>query len=144
MELEESSIVFKPIYDTRPTLPEPPLVNLVAVADLHVPSAAGLEVKLDAFYVGLLKFEREGADAGHIIYKADNFRLCFDVLEPPIDREDIRPIGINVRSLQLLEKQLYKREIEFEKERGLFAGQLWFLLQDPAGNWLQIGESRPI
>lgn len=144
MELEESSIEFKPTTDERPVMPQPPPVNLVAVADMQLGAPAGLEVQLDAFYVGLLKFEREAAAEGKIHYKADNFRIRFDIHESPANKPDVRPTGINVPSLRVLERELVNREIEYQRERGLFAGQYWLLLQDPAGNWVQIGEIRSI
>jgi hypothetical protein len=139
VELQEPSIAFTPAKDTRPPMPEPPPVRLVAIEDVHAPAAAGLETRLDAFYVGLLKFLREGADAGRIIYKSENWRLHFDVLEPPIGREDFRPVGIDVPSLVLLERELIAGKIEYQWQKGLAAGQETLLLQDPAGNWLQIG-----
>jgi hypothetical protein len=142
MELEPSSIEFKPRRDGRPRMPEPPPVRLVAIEDVHVSAFAGAEVELDEFYITLLKFEREDAVRERIVYKAENFRLCFDVLEPPIQREDFRPIGIEVLSLRELEKELIAREIQYEWQKGLLAGQHTILLQDPAGNCVQIGETR--
>jgi hypothetical protein len=56
----------------------------------------------------------------------------------------MKPIGIDVPSLRLLEREFIDREIEFLKEKGIFAGQVTFLLRDPAGNWVQIGEMRTI
>ena len=125
-------------------MPEPPPVRLVAVTDVHVPAAAGLEVELDDFYVKLPRFEREGADLGQITYKAENFRLYFDVLEPPIQRDDFRPIGIDVPVLAVIEQQLIERELEYERHKGLAAGQQTLLFQDPAGNWVQIGEMKRV
>lgn len=142
MELEPSRITLKPPTDDRPTMPVPPPVRLVAVEDVHVPAAAGCERELDDFYVTLLRFDREGADHGEITYKAENARLRFDVLEPPITREDFRPIGIDVRSLQTIEKQLIDLEMDYEWQRGISPGHQTILLQDPAGNWVQIGETR--
>ena len=49
---------FRPAVDRRPRMPEPLPVKLVAVADVRLLSAAGLERRLDAFYVGLFGFER--------------------------------------------------------------------------------------
>ncbi|HEY7089157.1 MAG TPA: hypothetical protein VH518_13765 [Tepidisphaeraceae bacterium] len=116
----------------------------MAIDDLHVPAAAGLEIQLDEFYVSLLRFDREDAPRGQIIYKAENFRLCFDVLEPPIDRQDFRPIGIEVPSLTILQQQLIDREIEFQWLRGLSVARETLLLQDPAGNWVAITERREV
>ena len=119
-------------------------MRLVAIEDVHLPAAAGLEVDLDQFYVKLLKFEREEAERGTIVYKAENFRLCFDVIEPPFVREDFRPVGIEVPSLLNLERELVEREIEYEWQKGLLAGQHTMLLQDPAGNWVLMGEIRKV
>ena len=53
MELEDANpeIRFKPEVDRRPRVPEPLGVRLLAVNDMRVDSAAGLERKIDAFYV---------------------------------------------------------------------------------------------
>jgi hypothetical protein len=140
MDLDEPSIEFKPVHDRRPVMPQPPPVRLVAVDDVHLPAAAGLEKRLDDFYVSLLQFEREGADTGHLHYKAERFHLIFDVLEPPIDRENMRAILIDVPSLRAAEQGLIDREIEYERCKSLTVGEQNLLLQDPAGNWVQIGE----
>ena len=47
--------------DARRQMPEPLPVRLVAVADVRLPAPAGVERALDAFYVDLLGFVREGA-----------------------------------------------------------------------------------
>jgi hypothetical protein len=140
MELEESRIDFKPVHDPRPHMPEPPPVRLVAVDDVHVPVAAGVEPELDGFYVALLRFERDIADAGAVIYKAENQRLCFDVLQPPIDRDTVRPIGIEILDLAALQRIFAEREMEFIHQRGLLPGDENLLLRDPAGNWVQISQ----
>jgi hypothetical protein len=146
VELEESNVEFKPVHDQRPTMPQPLPVWLVAVNDLAVSAPAGIEIEMDQFYVDLLKFEREptAADPPQIIYRADNFRLHLSIVEPPLHRVDPRPIGIDVPSLSLLERALIDRELEYQKLRGTVPGQLWLLLQDPAGNWVQLGEVRPV
>jgi hypothetical protein len=140
MELEESSIDFKPIHDPRPHMPEPPPVRLVAVEDVHVPAVADLDGELDAFYVTLLRFEREPGGGGTIVYKAENQRLCFDLMEPPIARDTIRPIGIEILDLIELQRIFSERETEFIHQRGLMPGQESLLLRDPAGNWVQISQ----
>ncbi|HEY1628228.1 MAG TPA: hypothetical protein VGF52_00120, partial [Tepidisphaeraceae bacterium] len=70
MDLEQSSIEFKPIRDRRPFMPAPPPVRLVAIEDVHAPAGAGVEVDLDDFYVKLLKFERDDSRREGIVYKA--------------------------------------------------------------------------
>jgi hypothetical protein len=144
MELDEPSIEFKPVSDPRPTMPEPPPVRLVAVEDMRATVPAGLEVQMDEFYSTLLHFDREPIVGGQLVYKAENCRLVFQVIETPENRPDMKPIGIDVPSLRLLEREFIDREIEFLKEKGIFAGQVTFLLRDPAGNWVQIGEMRTI
>jgi hypothetical protein len=144
MELEQPGIAFKPVRDRRAHVPEPPPVRLVAVEDVRAQAGAGLETQLDEFYVGLLKFEREGSEQGHLTYKAENFRLHFDTIEPPLTREDFRPIGIDSPSLPLLKEQLNDREVDYLWQRGLLAGHDTIMLKDPAGNWVQIGEFKPI
>jgi hypothetical protein len=140
MELEESSIEFKPIHDPRPHMPEPPPVRLVAVEDMHVPMAGGISSELDAFYVGLLKFEREPVEDDSIIYKAENQRLCFDILDPPIERDTIRPVGIEIIHWIEFQRTLIESETEFIHQRGLTPGQENPLLRDPAGNWVQVSQ----
>ena len=144
MELEQSSIEFKPVRDRRPFMPEPPPVRLVAIEDVHAMAGADIEIELDDFYVKLLRFEREGSRREGIVYKAENFRLWFSVLEPPIQRADFRPISIDVPSLSNLERELIEREIEYQWQKGLTVGQQTLLLQDPATNWVQIGEIRKV
>src|SRR5262245_5228839 len=102
LELDPSRRDFRAPTDSRPHMPEPPPVRLVAVEDVHLPAAAGREVELDAFYGGVLFFQREPADQG-IVYKSETFRLRFDVLEPPIQRDDYRAALIDVPSLPDLE-----------------------------------------
>ena len=145
MNLETPDFEFKPQADERPRIPEPLPVRLVAVADVSVVTAAGVEKLLNVFYVDRLGFERE-ADAAEatIVYRADNFRLILDVLEPPIVRDTLRPVAIEVRSLEELEGKLIADEVEFVKQKGVMPGQITFLFQDPAGNWVEIYERREI
>ncbi|MDB5296317.1 MAG: hypothetical protein JWO31_2300 [Phycisphaerales bacterium] len=58
MELADSADPLEIRPDRRPTVPEPPPVRLVAVADVVLVTAPGRERELDAFYVGVLRFER--------------------------------------------------------------------------------------
>ena len=142
LELEPSRGEFTaPPRDHRPLLPEPPPVRLVAVEDVHLPAAAGNEIELDAFYIGMLKFERE-VDAAEpaIIYRAENARLWFDVQEPPLSRSDFRPTYIEVPLLREVEKKLIELEIEYQWQRGLHVGNDQLVLLDPAGNWVSLGQ----
>jgi hypothetical protein len=138
MELEPSGINFKPVDDRRPLIPEPLPVRLVAIDDLKLPAQAGIERQLDAFYVGLLGFVRDDAEPQNLIYRADNVRLRFDVLEPPVDRDEYRPTVIEVPSLLDFEHKLMDAEHDYERQRGLTSGTDMLVLRDPAGNWLEV------
>jgi hypothetical protein len=146
VELEPSSIAFRPAIDRRPHMPDPPPVWLLAVEDVHVrvPAEPGLAVRLDGFYVDLLRFERDGTREADIIYRAENGRLYFDVVGAGYQREDFRPIAIDVPSLAILQQQLIEREIDHEWQRGLSAARDTLLLQDPAGNWVALTERREV
>jgi hypothetical protein len=143
MELEPASRVFRPTIDRRPRVPEPLPVRLVTVADARLPSPAGLERQLDGFYVDVLGFERRD-DGEQISYRAENFFLHFDVVEPPVRREDLRPLGVEVMSLAEMEARLAEAEVECVRQRGLLPGEEALVLLDPAGNRLEIVERRAI
>ena len=143
LELPPSSIDFKPVQDDRPLIPGPPPVRLVAVDDMRLESSTGLEAKLDAFYVELLQFERDEKEES-IVYRAENFRIRFELIERRVDREDFRMIGIEIKSLDDTAKKLRDAEIEFARERGLNPGQERFLLKDPAGNWIALSQTKPL
>ena len=139
VELEESSIEFKPVIDRRPVIPEPLPVKLVAVADVRMRTPPGVEPKLDAFYVGMLRFVRD--EGSGLVYRADNFRLRFHHVDPLAMRDELRPVGIEVLSLSEAERLLLAAEMEYERLRGLVAGADTLLLRDPAGNWVSLSES---
>lgn len=136
-----------PRADLRPHMPEPPPVKLLSVADVHLPSATGYEPDLDAFYVAVLKFERaasrDSADdrVNALTYRAENHALVFDVMEPPLNRDDITPTPIEVPSLRELRQVLIDREIPFQATQGLDPASEFIVLKDPTGNWLSISES---
>jgi hypothetical protein len=142
MELEPATRAFKPQIDRRPRVPEPLPVRLATVDDARLPAAAGLERQLDAFYVGVLGFARATADT--ITYRADNFALHFTVIEPPLRRDDMRPLGVEVPSLAELEPKLAAAEVEYARQRGLLPGEESIVLLDPAGNWLEIVDRRAV
>ncbi|MGD1275877.1 MAG: hypothetical protein ABR964_01480 [Tepidisphaeraceae bacterium] len=143
MELDEPSAPFVPMEDRRPRLEEPLPVRLVAVADCRLTATAGLEWELDDFYLGLLGFERDLAETT-IVYRADNHRLRFEILERMRHREDLRALGITVPSLGELAQRLIESEIEFVHQRGLVPGMNSLLMSDPAGNPLEVGEHRAV
>jgi hypothetical protein len=160
LELEAAPARFvQPPKDRRPMMPEPPPVRLVAVEDLRGAAPAGVETALDDFYVTMLQLEREAQSArqsarqskrgrpqecaDEIVYKAENARLRMSVLEAPLPpRADMRPIGVEVRSLADAEAKIIARELEYERLRAIVAGQDTLMLRDPAGNWVALVESR--
>jgi hypothetical protein len=123
--------------DNRPHMPEPLPVWLVTVADAHLPAASGLERDLDAFYVDLLSFERD-VDDSVLVYHAENFAIIFDVREPPIERDSMRPVGIEILFFSQVENKLIEAEIEYTRQKSLNPGLEGLLVQDPAGNWIEL------
>jgi hypothetical protein len=142
IELEEGQGL-DPVEDRRPRVPEPLPVRLVAVADVTLPATCGLEVEIDEFYVGVLRFVREAPYHEHV-YRADNFRVRFELHEGLVHREGYRPLGIEVQSLVEAENKLIERQIEYVKQRTLVPGQISLALLDPAGNPLELVEERRI
>jgi hypothetical protein len=142
IELEESSGLTS-VPDLRPRMDEPPPVRLIAVEEVRLPTPPGLDGALDRFYVGLWQFVRD-ADAEGIVYRAENGRLRFEVVfnQKPVERDGIRPLGIVIPSLRDAELKLIDREIDYSRERGLLPGMQSLLLRDPAGNWIELTESR--
>jgi len=143
VELEPSPNIALPPADRRPVIPEPLPVRLVAIEDVHLPAPAGREVELDEFYAGMWGFERDTRESS-VVYRADNFRLRFDVLEPPIQRQEMRPVQIEVRSLLRAEHKLVEAKIEYERQKGLTPASDALLLLDPAGNWVALSEMKEI
>jgi hypothetical protein len=124
--------------DHRRRIPEPLPVRLVVVEDAQVLAPPGLKAELDQFYVDLLRFEREPKEAG-LVYRADNARLMVKVRELP--RDNMRPLGIQVPSLRAMEVALAEAEVEFVRQKGIVPGQGTLLVQDPAGNWVELSEA---
>jgi len=63
-------------------------------------------------------------------------------LSRPINRQDLRPLAIEVPSLAHAEQKLIEEETEYIRQRGLLPGQDALILIDPAGNWIEIAEVR--
>jgi hypothetical protein len=143
LDLAESAGDFKPGVDRRPRMEEPLPVKLVTVDDAVLLTSAGLERALDAFYVDLLGFARTGA-AHELVYRAENFDLHFRIEEPPVRRDTLRALGIEVLSLATVERKLIDAELEYTWQKGVMPGHQSIALLDPAGNWLQLTESRPV
>ena len=142
MQLEEPSSAFAPEQDRRPRVPEPLPVRLVAIKDVRLEAPAGVERDLDALYGALLGMERVYGEA--IVYRAENFDLYVDVLEPPIPRVDFRPLRVLVKSLDELEPKLIDAKLEYVRRRGLMPGDEALVLQDAAGNWVEVTQVRPV
>jgi hypothetical protein len=143
MELEHPDQPFTPQRDDRPPMPEPLPVRIIAVADVRLPANAGLEPSLDAFYVGILQFQRD-PDPQAIIYHAENFAVIFDIVEGLIVRDSYRPLAVEVQSLRETEQKLIEAEIEYTRQKGLAPASEALVLTDPAGNWVEITEQRII
>ncbi|MEM7809300.1 MAG: hypothetical protein AAF561_14415 [Planctomycetota bacterium] len=126
--------------DRRPRLPEPPPIRIEAVADVHLPMSAGLEVELDDFYTRLLPMvRREGEFPA---YDAEDFGIVFDVVETRPDRDELRPVLLRVRGFDVFFTMLQEQQIEFQHLRGVGPGDDAVLLRDPAGNWVQVAAWR--
>lgn len=78
------------------------------------------------------------------VYRAENHRLCVEVHEPPVRRDDLRPVGVEVPSLAAVEAELLAREVEHERRKGLLPGHEGIWLQDAGGNWVEVVEMRPV
>jgi catechol-2,3-dioxygenase len=143
IHLEPAPGAFCPHQDKRPRMEEPLPVKLVTIEDARLLTAAGLERDLDAFYADLLGFRR--LDRGEsIVYRSETHDLIFVVEEPPVRRDSLRALGIEIPSLADLETKLVELQIEFTRQRGLLPGHDALTLSDPAGNWLELVESRPL
>jgi hypothetical protein len=143
LELEPTARPFRPRIDRRPRMEEPLPVKLITIEDARLLTAAGLERDLDAFYVDLLEFQRR--DRGEqIVYRSETHDLIFIVEEPPVRRDTLRALGVEIPSLAELETKLIELQIPYTRQRSLLPGHDALLLADPAGNWLQLTETRAI
>lgn len=142
VELEPSRIEFRPSPDSRPVMPEPLPVRLIAVADVRLPCPPEKELtaSLDWFYVELLKFRRLPSDEFHHFFLADNYALILQAHNRPVQRDRLTPTMIEVLDGQVVRQQLIDREHPHEWMRGLTPGGDYLLTQDPAGNWVGILE----
>lgn len=143
IELEPSQGKFKPEPDRRVRMDEPLPVRIVAVADVRLPATAGMEKQLEDFYVGLWQFARDAVFDG-LAFHADNFRVVFEFREGLIVHEDMRPLCVEVLSLAEAQHKLTEREIEHLRQKALQPGSESILLQDPAGNWVELTERRTV
>jgi len=147
MELEPATTPFEPPDDPRPRLIPPPPVQLVAIADVTLPAVAGLEKRLDEFYAGLLRMDRDDEETQRgltLVYRAENVRLRLAIHEVPPPRQDYRPLGVVIPSLSELELRLIEAKLEYVRRRGIFAGSDCIVMSDPAGNLVEITEAREL
>jgi hypothetical protein len=133
----------KPTIDRRQRMDEPLPVKLVSVEDVRMPAPSGVEVQLDAFYVGLLGFEHVPPET-ELHYRAENFTLHFELRERPVEHDDLRPQGIEIPSLAEMELKLIEGEYEYVRQRGVMPGTETIVMRDPAGNWIELGELRSV
>ena len=127
--------------DRRPRMEDPLPVRLVAIGDVHLPARTGSEAELDRFYAQMLEFVRAdvpGEEGLVVTYQSDNFRLRFRLSEGLIVHADYRPTQIQVESLANAERKLIEREIEYTRQKSVSVGYESLLLQDPAGNWVEL------
>ena len=88
-----------------------------------------------------------GGDRPHTlgpVYRAENSRVHFDLVEGLVERESLRPLGVEVPSLAEAEGKLTAAETEYVRQRGVTPGQESLLLTDPAGNWIELVEMRAV
>jgi catechol-2,3-dioxygenase len=143
IELDEPTSVPPRAADRRPVMPEPLPVRLVAVADVVLPAPAGVEVQLDAFYEDVLGFVRYD-DPHRLVYHADNFDLAFEVSDRPVRHDKLRPLGVIVPLLADVVARLVERQIEYSYQRGINPGAESLVLLDPAGNWVEMTDTRGV
>jgi hypothetical protein len=91
---------------------------------------------------------RPSATNEHVIhgpvYLAENLRLHVEIHEPPIEHPDLRPVKVQVPLLSVITESLDQRQMAYTRQVGIFPGDRSILLQDAAGNWVEVTESRPI
>jgi len=142
LELEPATGL-TPRADRRPRMDEPLPVRLVAVEDVRMPAPAGVEVQLDALYVGVLGFERVPPET-ELHYRSENFTLHFELQEAPVEHDNLRPQGIEIPSLAEMELKLIEGEYEYVRQRGVMPGTETIVMRDPAGNWIELVELRSL
>ena len=59
-------------------------------------------------------------------------------------RDSLRALGIEIPSLPAIEIQLIERQIPYTRQKSLTPGRESLVLMDPAGNWIELTESRQL
>lgn len=121
---------------------EPPPVRLVAVEDVRVDAPVDSQAALNEFYGDMLKFNREYADGDVVVFGAENFRLLIRLVDPPVLRDDLRPILIEIPDLLAMENALVARKIDYQRIRRLTLAHASLVLMDPARNFVELLEYR--
>ena len=138
----EAEATAQPVVDHLPRMRVSLPVKLIAVEDVTLPAHAGREGEMDRLYVGLLDFERLPGKA--LAYRAENLALRFELWEGLIERDGYRPLQVVVKSLDDTERRFVEAEVPHTRQRGVNLGQESLTLYDPAGNWVEIVESRQV
>jgi hypothetical protein len=141
MALEEPAGDFDPQVDQRPRMPEPLPVRLVSIGDVRLPAPPGVEREIDAFYIGLFGFERI-PPFEELSYRAENYTLRFSVQEPPVVHDSMRAVTIEIPSLADAVQKLNQTTLEYTRQKGVSPGTESIVLLDPAGNWIELVETR--
>jgi hypothetical protein len=130
---------FRPVYDERRVMPEPPPVRLVAISDVTVIARPGHDEELIALYCDVFGMLRD--DGRPLRVRAENFSITFEPGDVPIEHSTLRPIGVEVPSLAMLEEKLIDAGIEHLRQQSVQAGQEAILILDAGGNWVEARES---
>ncbi|HEY0008740.1 MAG TPA: hypothetical protein VGB55_08460 [Tepidisphaeraceae bacterium] len=139
--LDEPTANVGPNTDKRQILPEPPPVRLLVIDDIWLEATSNVEKSLDAFYVGLLHFVRED---GALCYKAERFRVCFRIVDQFSERDDYRPLMMQIPHWHDFRNALEEQGTPYEYQQGLTPGAEVLLLRDPAGNFVSVGMFVPV
>ena len=85
-------------------------------------------------------------DGSLLATSVPEYDLHMDMLAGAIDAtaHGDRTFNLKVDSLAMTEQKIVEMELEYQRLRGLLAAQEALLLQNPAGNWVNITESRGV
>lgn len=117
-------------------------MSVESVDHVHLPTPIVERGLLSALYVDVLLFA-DASERDVVCFRADNCEVRFDRLRDS-GSTDFRPLRVVVASLQAIESSLIDAGIEYERQRGIVAGQDVLVVKDADGNWLTIRECRRI